>query len=30
MIDSAEKRGQPIRHLEDALELAEQLDDGIS
>jgi hypothetical protein len=28
MIDSAEKRGQLIRCLEDALALAEQLDDG--
>jgi hypothetical protein len=30
MIDSAEKRGQLIRHLEDALALAEQLDDGMT
>ena len=28
MIDSAEKRGQLIRHLEDALTVVEQLDDA--
>jgi hypothetical protein len=28
MIDSAEKRGQLVRQLEDALALAEQLEDG--
>jgi hypothetical protein len=28
MIDSAEKRGQLIRHLEDALALADDIQDG--
>jgi hypothetical protein len=30
MMDSAEKRGRLIRCLEDALVLAEQLDDGLT
>jgi hypothetical protein len=28
MIDKADKRGQLIRHLEDALALADEIDDG--
>jgi hypothetical protein len=28
MIDSAEKRGQIIKHLKDALALADELNDG--
>jgi hypothetical protein len=28
MIDKADKRGQVIRHLEDALALADEIDDG--
>jgi hypothetical protein len=28
MIDAAEKRGQIIRHLEDALALADEIEDG--
>jgi DNA-binding ferritin-like protein len=28
MMDSAEKRGQIIKHLEDALALADELQDG--
>jgi hypothetical protein len=28
MIDEADKRGQLIRHLEDALELADEIGDG--
>jgi hypothetical protein len=28
MIDSAEKRGQLIRHLEDAMALADELENG--
>jgi hypothetical protein len=28
MIDEAEKRGQLIRHLEDALALADEIEDG--
>jgi hypothetical protein len=28
MIDAAENRGQIIRHLEDALALADELEDG--
>jgi hypothetical protein len=28
MIDSAEKRGELIRHLEDALALADEIQDG--
>jgi hypothetical protein len=28
MIDSAEKRGKLIRHLEDAMALADELEDG--
>jgi hypothetical protein len=28
MIDSAEKRGQIIKHIEDALALADELNDG--
>jgi hypothetical protein len=28
MIDSAQKRGEVIRHLEDALSLADEIQDG--
>jgi hypothetical protein len=28
MIDSAQKRGELIRHLEDAMALADELEDG--
>jgi hypothetical protein len=28
MVDEAEKRGQLIRHLEDALALADEIEDG--